>query len=93
LFSEKYRVLVFRESEDTILMILKEIYSSMEISPDNQVPQQTMTIERHSPIRQIQNFNSMLEEIQPDNGVDPTVPISFNNKLGPPPMSGFVKRM
>jgi len=37
------------ESEDTILFIVKEIYNSMEIRSDNQIPQQTMTIERPSP--------------------------------------------
>uniref|UniRef100_A0A0K8V5I0 Phospholipase DDHD2 n=1 Tax=Bactrocera latifrons TaxID=174628 RepID=A0A0K8V5I0_BACLA len=36
------------ESEDTILFVVKEIYTGLGISPDNQVPQQTMTIERPS---------------------------------------------
>ncbi|XP_067640001.1 mucin-17 isoform X2 [Eurosta solidaginis] len=36
------------ESEDTILFVMKEIYTGLGISPDNQVPQQTMTIERPS---------------------------------------------
>ncbi|XP_037936415.1 mucin-4-like [Teleopsis dalmanni] len=36
------------ESEDTILFIMKEIYSGLGVSPDSQVPQQTMTIERPS---------------------------------------------
>uniref|UniRef100_A0A0A1WUX2 Phospholipase DDHD2 n=2 Tax=Zeugodacus cucurbitae TaxID=28588 RepID=A0A0A1WUX2_ZEUCU len=36
------------ESEDTILFVMKEIYTGLSISPDNQVPQQTMTIERPS---------------------------------------------
>ncbi|XP_044765161.1 SEC23-interacting protein [Coccinella septempunctata] len=34
------------ESEDTMLFILKEIYSTMEVKPDSQIPQATMTIER-----------------------------------------------
>lgn len=34
------------ESEDTMLFILKEIYSTMNIKPDSQIPQATMTIER-----------------------------------------------
>lgn len=34
------------DSEDTILFIMKEIYSSMGVEPDNQVPQHSMTIER-----------------------------------------------
>ncbi|XP_061395506.1 SEC23-interacting protein-like [Musca vetustissima] len=36
------------DSEDTILFVMKEIYSGLGISPDSQVPQQTMTIERPS---------------------------------------------
>ena len=43
----------FRDSEDTILFIVKEMYSSMGLEADNQVPQHSMTIERplqHSPI-------------------------------------------
>ncbi|XP_054727997.1 mucin-2 isoform X1 [Anastrepha obliqua] len=36
------------ESEDTILFVMKEIYTGLGISPDSQVPQQTMTIERPS---------------------------------------------
>ncbi|XP_046489225.1 SEC23-interacting protein isoform X1 [Neodiprion pinetum] len=34
------------ESEDTMLMMLKEIYGSMGIQSDAQLPQQTLTIER-----------------------------------------------
>ncbi|XP_055842235.1 nascent polypeptide-associated complex subunit alpha, muscle-specific form isoform X2 [Episyrphus balteatus] len=36
------------ESEDTILFVMKQIYNGIGISPDSQVPQQTMTIERPS---------------------------------------------
>ncbi|XP_075158648.1 phosphatidic Acid Phospholipase A1 [Haematobia irritans] len=36
------------DSEDTILFVMREIYSGLGISPDSQVPQQTMTIERPS---------------------------------------------
>ncbi|XP_023165120.2 uncharacterized protein LOC111595558 [Drosophila hydei] len=35
-------------SEDTILFVMKEIYTGLGISTDSQVPQQTMTIERPS---------------------------------------------
>ncbi|KAK2586202.1 hypothetical protein KPH14_001465 [Odynerus spinipes] len=38
------------ESEDTMLMILKEIYGSMGIQTDAQLPQQTLSIERPPPI-------------------------------------------
>ncbi|XP_062554414.1 mucin-2 isoform X2 [Armigeres subalbatus] len=34
------------ESEDTMLFLMKEIYSSMGVQSDSQIPQQTMTIER-----------------------------------------------
>ncbi|CAG9759398.1 unnamed protein product [Ceutorhynchus assimilis] len=34
------------ESEDTVLLILKEIYTSMNIQTDDKIPQQSMTIER-----------------------------------------------
>ncbi|XP_053682318.1 uncharacterized protein LOC128732903 isoform X2 [Sabethes cyaneus] len=34
------------ESEDTMLFLMKEIYSSMGVQSDNQIPQQSMTIER-----------------------------------------------
>jgi hypothetical protein len=35
-------ILFFRESEDTILMVLKELYQTMGISPDSQVAQQIL---------------------------------------------------
>lgn len=38
-----------RESEDTTLFIMKEIYSSLGIQADTKVPQPTMSIERPSP--------------------------------------------
>jgi hypothetical protein len=34
------------ESEDTTLFVIKEIYASMGVSTDSQIPQQSMTIER-----------------------------------------------
>ncbi|KAF6199272.1 hypothetical protein GE061_007298, partial [Apolygus lucorum] len=33
---------VYWESEDTMLMVLKEIYASMDIKPDSQVPQHVL---------------------------------------------------
>lgn len=70
------------ESEDTILMILKEIYSSMDIQTDNKIPQQTMTIERppSSP------------KYQKKTGMDPTYPATASTNLPPPPTSGFVRK-
>lgn len=77
------------ESEDTMLMILKEIYGSMDIKPDNQIPQQTMTIERPpsspKPVRTIAKSDEKL-------GVDPTAPMLQNVNIGPPPTSGFVRK-
>lgn len=72
------------ESEDSILMILKEIYSSMSIQPDSKIPQQTMTIER-PPVSPKSYKNKAI-------GVDPTYPISQNPNLPPPPMTGFVRK-
>lgn len=37
------------ESEDTMLLILREIYSSLGVSPDRGVPQQTLTVEVERP--------------------------------------------
>lgn len=36
----------FRESEDSILFMVKEIYSGLGIETDNQIPQHSMIIER-----------------------------------------------
>lgn len=38
-----------RESPDTTLFIMKEIYASLGIEADSKIPQQTMSIERPSP--------------------------------------------
>lgn len=40
---------IYRESEDTLLFIMKEIYTSLGVQTDSQIPQHTMTIERPSP--------------------------------------------
>lgn len=44
----KHYISLNRGSEDTILFVMKEIYSGLGISTDSQVPQQSMTIERPS---------------------------------------------
>lgn len=76
------------ESEDTILLILKEIYSSMNISTDDKIPQQSMTIERplSSPKTSISTTNDIAF------GMDPTAPPQHSSILAPPPISGFVKK-
>lgn len=78
------------ESEDTMLLILKEIYGSMGVESDSQIPQQTMTIERPPPSPK--QSRAALQRQQDTLGMDPTVPIAQNVSLGPPPMSGFVRK-
>lgn len=73
------------ESEDTILMILKEIYTSMNIETDSKIPQQTMTIERPASNPKVQRQPVYV-------GVDPTYPISTSGNLPPPPTTGFVRK-
>ncbi|KAL1492668.1 hypothetical protein ABEB36_010892 [Hypothenemus hampei] len=70
------------ESADTVLMILKEIYSSLNIETDSKIPQQTMTIERPpaSP------------KGQRGVGMNPTLPINSKANLPPPPTSGFMRK-
>lgn len=77
------------ESEDTMLMILKEIYGSMGVKSDSQIPQQTMTIERPPPSPKQSRAATQRDE---KFGMDPTVPISQNIDLGPPPTSGFFRK-
>ncbi|CAL1673935.1 unnamed protein product [Lasius platythorax] len=83
------------ESEDTMLLILKEIYGSKGIQTDTQLPQQTMSIERMSPSPSLNlavalsNNESNVETSA--MGIDPTVPIS-SRPVGPPPKTGFVPK-
>ncbi|XP_014485037.1 PREDICTED: uncharacterized protein LOC106749771 isoform X2 [Dinoponera quadriceps] len=84
------------ESEDTMLLILKEMYGSMGIQTDAQLPQQTMSIERASPspslnLAALSPSRSNVGTPSPVMGVDPTVPIS-NKSVGPPPKAGFVRK-
>ncbi|KAJ3640114.1 hypothetical protein Zmor_003430 [Zophobas morio] len=79
------------ESEDTMLLILKEIYSNMNVTADDKIPQQTMSIERPPPSPKslrAENYNHTNDV----TGMDPTAPIQRNVNLGPPPMTGFVKK-
>lgn len=83
------------ESEDTILLILKEIYGSRGIQTDAQLPQQTLSIERMSPSPSL-NLATALSNNESNAGasvmgVDPTVPIS-SKSVGPPPKTGFVPK-
>lgn len=84
------------ESEDTMLLILKEIYGSKGIQTDAQLPQQSMSIERMSPSPSL-NFAAALLPSKNNirtsfvMGVDPTVPMS-SKPVGPPPKTGFVPK-
>ncbi|XP_072759240.1 uncharacterized protein [Anoplolepis gracilipes] len=84
------------ESEDTMLLILKEIYGSRGIQTDTQLPQQTLSFERVSPSPSL-NLAAALSSNESNMkgtsimGVDPTVPIS-GKPVGPPPMTGFVPK-
>ena len=81
-----------RESEDTMLMILKEIYGSTGVQADAQLPQQTLCVERMTPSPSLSSSSkndgvSTMRIV----GMDPTAPIS-EKSIGPPPKSGFVKK-
>ncbi|XP_076658889.1 uncharacterized protein LOC143362526 isoform X2 [Halictus rubicundus] len=84
------------ESEDTMLMILKEIYGSEGIQTDAQLPQHTIPIERATPSPSLMpspstsSKNSITAPV-PGIGVDPTAPTT-SKPVGPPPKSGFVKK-
>lgn len=67
------------------MLILKEIYSLLNVSPDCQIPQQTMTIETPLPLPGTSDQHSRM-------GVDPTMPIRRDTSVGPPPLTGFVKQ-
>ncbi|XP_043664464.1 SEC23-interacting protein-like isoform X2 [Vespula pensylvanica] len=80
------------ESEDTMLMILKEIYGSMGIQTDAQLPQQTLSIERSPPSLSSSASGSIKNDSTvPIIGIDPTAPIS-NKSIGPPPTTGFMRK-
>lgn len=81
-------------------MILKEVYDSIGVTPDSQVQQQILPFETsdagssvnvNNPSPPVQHFVSLNT---PDNtfGMDPTAPISDNVSVGPPPLSGFVRK-
>lgn len=81
-------------------MILKEVYDSIGVTPDSQVPQQILPFETpdaggsvsvNNPSPCVPNFVSLST---PNNifGMDPTAPISENISVAPPPLSGFVRK-
>ncbi|XP_012230482.1 uncharacterized protein [Linepithema humile] len=85
------------ESEDTMLLILKEIYGSRGIQTDAQLPQQTMSIERVSPspslysALSVSNSNVGTPSVPVAMGIDPTMPMT-GKPVGPPPKTGFVPK-
>lgn len=92
-----YNLIYFRESEDTMLLILKEIYGSRDIQTDAQLPQQSMSVERISSSSS-SSLNSPAFSPSGSNvgtslvmGIDPTVPMS-GKPVGPPPKAGFVPK-
>ncbi|XP_051176595.1 SEC23-interacting protein-like isoform X2 [Leptopilina boulardi] len=81
------------ESEDTMLLMLKEIYGSMGIQADAQMPQ-NITIERVSAPSTPGPSNLYQNNLTSPSsyfGVDPTAPIS-NKSVGPPPITGFIRK-
>lgn len=78
-----------------MLLILKEIYSSMGIQTDTQLPQQSLSIERPATPTLASPSSSVTTPASggrsPVLGMDPTAPIG-NVAVGPPPTSGFVRK-
>ncbi|CAH0404014.1 unnamed protein product [Chilo suppressalis] len=44
------------ESEDTMLLILREIYDSLGVAPDSTVPQQSLTVQRQRPTKSNETY-------------------------------------
>ncbi|XP_063221655.1 SEC23-interacting protein isoform X2 [Bacillus rossius redtenbacheri] len=109
------------DSEDTMLLILKELYGSLGISADSITSQPSERPQESSPQPQFDAFSTgftssaattgglrmpgesytspLPSEMSFDSvgrqqvlGMDPTAPPSDNQNVGPPPMSGFVKK-
>ena len=81
-------------------MILKEVYHSVGVTADSQVPQQILpfdtgdagtSVQMSNPAPSVLNFVS-LNTSSPLLGMDPTAPISENVAVSPPPLSGFVRK-
>lgn len=69
-----------------MLLILKEIYSSMGISTDNKVPQQTMSIER-APFPATTSTAGMSMQMD-----DPLRPLAFSTSQGLSPAADFIRK-
>ena len=76
-----------------MLLILKEIYGSMGIQTDAQLPQ-NLSIERVSAPSTpgpSSTYQNSLGSSTSTTGMDPTAPIS-SKSVGPPPTTGFVRK-
>ncbi|XP_034937125.1 phospholipase DDHD2 isoform X2 [Chelonus insularis] len=82
------------ESEDTMLLILKEMYNSSGIQADAQLPQQMLTSNQVSYLSSNSLSSSSLSPgpMSPQQTIDPTAPPMNPEFIGPPPKSGFVQR-
>lgn len=87
-----YSHFCYWDSEDTILLVLKEIYSANGVAPDNQIPQQTMTIERSPPSpNSMKETHATLVKVK-QTSMDPSVLVQMKDNLLPPPTSGFIRK-
>lgn len=77
------------ESEDTMLLILKEIYGSTGIQTDAQLPALSLQVCPTPNSSTVYETDGLLHN--PIMGIDPTAPVS-EKLVGPPPKSGFVKK-
>lgn len=80
------------ESEDTMLMILKEIYRTMGITPDNQVAHQILPFDMGDRVDGLSSDHPQyvpLTAPQQSIGMDPTAPPCDSISVGPPPTTGF----
>ena len=87
--SSKMYLFLFRESEDTMLLILKEIYGSTGIQTDAQLPALSLQVCPTPNSSTVYETDGLLHN--PIMGIDPTAPVS-EKLVGPPPKSGFVKK-
>lgn len=83
---------VCRESEDTMLMMLKEMYATMGVSPDSQVVQQILPFELPDGLSNHPQYVSLPSASSEGFGMDPTAPVSDNVHVGPPPTAGFFRQ-
>lgn len=85
-----------RDSEDTILFILKEIYTNLGIAADN--PASIAAANEDLAASTLDNLPSPSQstfdvaEATPSGIIDPTMPINMSSPIQPPPTFGFVRK-